>query len=358
MTLVCQPPKCAEYQIQVVPRPGAVCAEPVACTLATSGSTWSWTRQYGIPSVASFSTRNLEGCCDCVPRAWESELEFWRDGIRVWVGPVTDVMENKTENVLSILAADRSIWPYQEQKVLLEEVGETTESPEERFVRLFRILDKPESGLKLRQFGQTGLTIKAPIALYGDGQLETATLAEYGVGWTVVDDELRFGSLWEIEEPVPIIPGQHWENNGALVSDVGTAYATAVVVRTETYSVVFPDPPTPDRCKGQHIRVVEPEFELTETEALIYARSRWETARKQGLQVLTSIDSSVTSEWPSSVCEMTPGQTYVVDTRTPDFCLQTSSEATLKSLVVEGADTKETNVKPELGPIDAVAVEV
>lgn len=348
--------KCADYEVSIEPRKGAVCDDPVACDLEMILSVWSWSRYRGIPSVANFSLPLTEGCCECVPEPWANEIVYRRAGVEVWRGPITDVVENKVDGVLSFLAADKSIWAYQEHSVIPEAVTDITETPEQRFARLWGMVDNG-SGLELVQVGETGLTISEDVEQYADFSTELGKLAEFGVNWTVVGDTLYYGDLSQFEEPEIIDPSVHWESSGAIVSNVGSTAVSQVHIKTDEWSVFYPPNPQPDPCLGLHIRKIEPEFELTREQALEYARQRYDKWQGQGLQIQTSVDSSITEDWPSSICDMIPGGTYTVDTSN-DFCLGATAKAELESMQVEGEGLREQSIKPALQPSNSVSVEL
>jgi hypothetical protein len=353
----CVPMRCGEYVIEIRPRPGYASSECGGTGCRYNGGVWFFERKLGAVSSASISLPKTPQCCPCTPKKWRDELVFYRfdeqgDLCLQWVGPVVDVQDNNTENVLSIFARDRSTWVIEENP-LPQSISGITETATDRFRRIWNLVNALDpSYLQLQRVGSgLGATIGDDVSQWASTLPEIAKLAGFGTYWTVVGDEVLYGDLASLNSGVTLDPSSAWDNDGTLITDSGLTSISALIVRTrDGRNVIYPPNPTPDPCEGLHIRTINPEFELPGEEADTFARLQYELWKDQGLQIATSVDSSLSKKWPVCMSSMAPGMVFTVDTSAVEFCLNASTSAQLGNMTVEGKDCKETAVKVNLAP--------
>lgn len=357
-------PLCAQYLVTVQPRPGYGAAEcgGASCTFGCADQTvWFWQRILNGTSPASLAIQREDGCCPCVPRKWHDELAFWRldpDGSPrlKWIGPVADVIDDTTSGTLTINALDRSAWLLDE-RLIPQGVSGITEEAAIRWERLWKLTDQLDPVFLdlVRYGGLSGITISDDVAQWAGLGPELQKLQAFGVSWTVVGDRILFGDLTAPLTSEPIDPAVHWQSGGAIVSDLGSSSITNLLLQTDEFSILYPPGLTPDPCEGLHIDRFSPDFDLSRDQAQAYAIREFERRSRQGLSVQTSVDSSISEQWPISMCDMRPGGTMTVDTRGPEFCLGTVTEAQLQDMTVEGSGCVEEAVKVSLRPEGGVS---
>lgn len=349
--------RCGRWVIEVVPRPGygsSRCGNP-GCRL--TGGVWYFERRLGQTTPASISVPKDPQCCPCVPRKWRDELAFYREDSTgdldlEWIGPVVDVQDNNVDDVLTIFARDRSTWVLEENPIP-QQIAGITEPATSRFKRIWNLVNQLDpSYLQLKRIGAgLGAAISDDVDQWAASSAELSKLQDFGTYWTVVGDELRYGDLAALTHNAALDPSVAWESNGAIISDVGyTSITGLIVVASDGRVYLYPPNPRPDPCEGSHIRRIEPAFDLPGDELAEYARLQFDVWKAQGLQIATSVDSSVSEAWPVCMSDMVPGMTYRVDTSGEEFCLNAETSAQLTAMTVEGRDDRETAIKVGLTP--------
>ena len=361
---------CAEYLVTIQPAPGRgnpACGGAFCSFDCSDEMAWSWGRIRNATSAATLVLPRADGCCSCVPRKWHDELAFWRldPGTRKprlkWIGPVETVIDNTVEGTLSILAQDRSAWILNERRVP-QGINGLNEQAIIRFQRIWNLVDQMQAtGLNLiRLGGLTGISIADSVDQWASVSAELQKLQGYGVSWTVVGDTVFFGDLSGKLTPTIIDPAIHWENGGAIVSDLGSTRITNLLLEAtingETVVILYPPSIIPDPCDGIHIQSLAPSFEFaSEQQAYAFAIQEFKRRSSQGLSVATSVDSSISQDWPIPMCDMRSGGTVTVDTRGDAFCLGNQTEAQLADMTVEGVGCKETSIRLTLAPETGVS---
>jgi len=364
-------PTCGQYVIRVGPGPGkgASGCDGASCTFSCDTTTgddaaWSYQRLLSTTTSATLILNKRNDCCECVPRKWHDELSFWRvlpDGSLQkkpkWIGPVVDVIDDETTGSLTINAKDRSVWLLEEW-IIQKGFSQILEPAEARFERLIKLATLGTLGLSLVRLGGvdlSGINISDDVADWTKLGPELQKLQGFGIQWAVIGDEIVFGRLSDRLTSAIIDPSVHWVGGGAIVSDLGSTSISNLVVKGEGFDpVAYPETISFDPCEGAHVDVVEPSFELTEETAALYARQEFERRSAQGLSIATSVDSSVSEDWPISVCDMRPGGTVEIDTSDEQFCLNAKTEATLTESTFEGVGCEEKSVKVTLAPASTV----
>lgn len=352
----------AKWLIRVSPRAGYGSSACGGAGCVYDEGAWSFRRALGATSTASIAVPKASGCCDCVPRKWRDELSFWRrddsgkTGAKPdWIGPVVDVQDNGAEDTLVVFARDRSAW-FAEENPIPDAIS-TPQTAADRFRLIVALTDAIDpSGISLVRYGSgVGALVESDVAQWASTQSELNNLSNFGVTWTMVGDELRYGDLSALCEPVPLDPAVAWSENGAIVTDKGSASITALVVKAKDGRVlVWPSPPMRDACVGSHIRVIEPQFSLPGGQLERFARAQFDAWSQIGVSIETSTESSLSEDWPTCLPDMTPGMRYKVDATGDEFCIAAKSQAILSDVTVQGLGCDETAVKVTLAAADTV----
>ena len=350
-------PGCAEYEIEIAPRPGfdpARCGAE-SCTFTCDDQiVWSWQWILGEPGPATLVLP--KDCCECRPRRWRDRLSFWRknpDGGKTlkWQGDVVDVNDSDQFGTVSILAYDPSFRVINQIQYVPEalNVGQAAES---RFETAWKLTDQLDpSGLELIRVGPFGVNTFTQYAQWSElGQI-LAELADLGVEWTVVGDRLYFGDLSGTLGGYVLDPATHWDANAADLLDAGEDEVTHVIVQNPDpdngWTAVFPSILERDPCVGVHTHRVEVDESMKIEAGLELAARLHRQLSGAGVRVNTADEASISASWPIPLCDMRPGGSVEVEPSS-GFCLDARVAARLRSVIVEGVGCKETSIKVSL----------
>ena len=355
---------CATYSIYFQDRRTRLPVE--GCNLSLERASGSWRRLLNDFSTAEIEVQ-LDNCCACLPVPWVHEMVIERHGTEsdgiVWLGPVTFSNPDQDLGTLSVEAADRSVW-WSRRQVLLRALSLASVDAGVAWAAVRAEQERIDpTGLEIRP-SHVGRLVNVDAALYSDVE---AVLFDYqDVLWTVTAGQLK-GPGPTTVGGVPLgtlDTAIDWDENGdgtagpSVVLD-GESTTTAVVVRGDGVTGVFPEPGGKVPPVGWHVAGLERPDLTTQAQVDYVAESTYQRNRENQLYV-SSRSGSLRKGSAVAIADLDAGRRFTIDAST---CGQQFTQvAELKQVVgrfawtVEGGQgaIRETAVAVDVGPVGVV----
>lgn len=281
------------------------------------------------------------------PRLWVEELAFRRDGALAWIGPVTSIDDQSTDEV---------VWNAQDRMVFASErrwwwrtmtfAGEST--------RLFEaILDSADFGDPtglMRDARPNGVVTSLSVTA-GDKLRDSLDQLAGTLEWAVIGETIRYGAINISAERT--LPEDAWGDNRPAITADGFQRLTHVcAVTTNNGRVFYPSESPYDRPPESPLLVDTIDVgNVTAPEAARMARQLW-LARQGEMFIDPAGGERLTANFPLSWTELVPGATMTSTVQGAALFAQ-DAPVRLDSVTFDLADGQEVGVGGSLSEVPA-----